>query len=74
MHTSKLVLSLFAQVYLDVGLCERANQNRTLGENAFCKDPEGLGRIVIGTILNTPCDLHLREQFRESYAESRKPS
>ena len=36
------------QVFLDVGLCQQNAQNRTLGDNAFCKQPEQLGRIVLG--------------------------
>lgn len=47
----ELTANAWMQVYLDVGLCQQNKQNRSLGENAFCSQPEQLGRIVVGNLI-----------------------
>ena len=61
-------------MYLDIGLCQQNKQNRSLGENAFCSEPEKLGRIVVGNaISNLSCkkenELYIRPD-RENHVES----
>lgn len=44
------------QVFLDIGVCQQGVQaNRTLGDKAFCGNPESLGRVVIGDALQITC-------------------
>ena len=59
---------MWMQVYLDVGVCRQGvQQNRTMGDKAFCSDPEQLGRIVIGAA-SPPQEISLHLDVRIPFA------